>query len=100
MDYYTIAGMVVAALIAYAGAYKSIRKESENDRKPIEDLNISITKLNANFQHMLENDDVRDKRLQKHGTEIDRLKEKQIINEKLLNEHEIRLGFLEDKKDE
>lgn len=100
MDYYTIAGMVIVALIAYAGAYRSIKKESANDRKPIEDLNISITKLNANFQHMLESDDIRDKRIEKHGAELDKLKEKQIINEKLLNSHEIRIGYLEDKKED
>lgn len=100
MDYYTIAGMVIVALIAYAGSYRSIKKESVNDRKPIEDLNISITKLNINFQHMLENDDVRDKRIENHGKEIDALKEKQIINEKILNEHEFRIGIMEDRAED
>lgn len=95
MDYYTIVGMVVVALIAFFGSYASVKKNVVDDRKPIEDLNNSITELNINFKHMLQSDDIRDKRIEKHGMEIDEIKEKQQINEKLLDRHEQRIGMLE-----
>ena len=97
MDYYAIAGMVVIALIAILGYMNSIKKEVQNDREPIEKMNISITKLNENFKHMLYNDEVRDSRLNKHGDEIDKIVERQRTNEKTLENHELRLQNLEKK---
>lgn len=97
MDYYAIAGMVVIALIAILGYMNSIKKEVQNDREPIEKLNISITKLNENFKHILYNDEVRDSRLNKHSDEIDKIVERQRSNEKTLANHELRLHNLEKK---
>lgn len=97
MDYYTIAGMVIVAVLAFLGSYYSIKKNAVDDRKPLEDLNINITKLNVNFEHMMENDDIRDARLKKHGEEIDSIKERQRSNERVLDRHESRLDILEGK---
>lgn len=97
MDYYTIAGMVIVAVLAFLGSYYSIKKNAVDDRKPLEDLNINITKLNVNFEHMMENDDIRDARLKKHGEEIDNIKERQRNNERVLDRHESRLDILEGK---
>lgn len=64
---------------------------------PVIKLNNSITLLNANFESMMRNDEVRDRRIEKHGEEIDGLREKQRMNEKILDIHELRIGKLEDK---
>lgn len=64
---------------------------------PVIKLNNSITLLNANFEAMMRNDEVRDRRIEKHGEEIDGLREKQRTNEKILDLHELRIGKLEDR---
>ena len=63
---------------------------------PVIKLNTNITKLNTNFENMMKNDEVRDRRIEKHGKEIDEIKAQQKRNEKLLDRHEIRLGMLEE----
>lgn len=98
MDYYAIIGMVVLALIAIFGFLISIRKSMNDDRKPIEDLNISVTRLNGNFENMLQRDSIRDKRLDKHEDEIDIIRETQRQNEKTLAKHELRIEALEKQK--
>lgn len=95
MDYYTVAGMVAAGFIAIFGFMASIKKSLNDEKRPIEELNISITKLDASINHMLENDSVRDKRITKHGAQIDELKEAQRANEKILANHELRISSLE-----
>lgn len=95
MDYYAIVGMVVICLIAVVGFFISIKKSLSDDRKPLEDLNIAITKLNTNFENMLTQDKVRDKRLEKHSVEIDGIIERQRTNEKQLANHELRINSLE-----
>lgn len=97
MDYYTVAGMVIVALLAFAGSYWSIKKNTVDDRKPLEDLNISITKLNTHFEHMLENDETRDQRLKKHGEEIDKIRERQRDNERTLDRHGQDIEYLKEK---
>lgn len=97
MDYYLIFGMVMVAFIAIVGFFLSIKKNMMDDRKPLEELNISITRLNTNFENMLQNDKIRDNRINKHGEEIDEVIEKQRINEKLLDNHELRIGHIEKK---
>ena len=67
MDYYIIVGMVVISLIAIISFLNSFKKSIQEDRKPLTDLNNSITELNANFKNMLANDETRDKRISKHG---------------------------------
>lgn len=98
MDYYAIIGMVVLALIAIFGFLISIRKSMNDDRKPIEDLNISVTRLNGNFENMFQRDSIRDKRLDKHEDEIDIIREAQRQNEKTLAKHELRIEALEKRK--
>lgn len=95
MDYYQIVGFVVIALIAIVGFFISIKKSLNDERKPIEDLNASIVRLNINFEHMLENDKIRDGRITKHGEEIDHILEQQRENEKTLVKHDLRIGSLE-----
>lgn len=97
MDYYTIVGLVVVALIALSSVVIQLRKSAREDMQPIEDLNLNIVKLNANFEHMMKSDEIRDKRIEKHGVEIDRLVERQKDNEKTLLAHDIKLKNIEDK---
>lgn len=97
MDAYTVTGAVVVVLISLVGFYFSVKKNIASELKPMEDLNINIVKLNANFEHMLESDDVRDKRINKHGEEIDEIREQQMRNEKVLDRHEMRLDNIEKK---
>lgn len=99
MDYYEIVGLVVIALIAIAGFFISIRRLLVDEKKPLEELNINIAKLNTNFEHIIENDKVRDRRINKHGEEIDELVDVQRENEKKLDNHEMRLGRIEKKID-
>lgn len=95
MDYYAVAGMVAAGFIAIFGFMASIKKSLSDEKRPIEELNLSVTKLDASINHMIENDTVRDKRLTKHGSQIDEIVERQRMNEKLLAEHELRIRNLE-----
>lgn len=97
MEYYEIVGLVLVALIAIASFLYSIKKNTKEDMLPLEELNINITKLNSNFEYMLKIDEVRDKRINKHGKEIDEIVERQRDNEKKLDNHEYRLTTLEKK---
>lgn len=99
MDYYAIVGMVALALVALFGfliTFKaSIKKEIDDGRKPIDELNINVIRLNSNFDYMRERDGNRDQRINKHGTEIDTIIEKQRANEKALAQLEMRVGVIE-----
>lgn len=88
MEYYAVFGMLGVALIAIIGFLISIKNNIKEENKPIEELNVTITRLNANFENMLDNDKVRDKRIENHGKEIDDLKEN-------MNNHETRISILE-----
>lgn len=57
---------------------------------PIIQLNVNITKLNTNFENMMERDKERDNRITAHGKEIENI-------EKIVNIHEWRLKDLEVK---
>lgn len=87
-DYYAITGMVVIALGAVISLIISVKKSIADERKPMEDLNANLIKLNANFEHMLESDKIRDSRIAKHGSELDDLSEK-------VSDHETRITVLE-----
>lgn len=91
MEYYAVFGMVGVGLIAIIGFLISIKNNIKEENKPIEELNVTITRLNTNFENMLANDKVRDKRLETHGKEIDDLKED-------VNNHETRISILESVK--
>ena len=67
MNYYEIVGLVTLALIAIISFSISIRKTLTDDRKPLEELNTNIIKLNANFQNMLDKLATQEKRLNKLG---------------------------------
>ena len=73
MDYYAIVGMVVIAFIALFGFLHSFKKSTEDEKKPMQELNNSIIRLNVNFENMLKNDQIRDNRIRIHGKEIDEL---------------------------
>lgn len=99
MDYYAIVGMVALAFVALFGFLvsikTSIKKSIDEERKPIEDLNMNVVRLNMNFDYMRERDEIRDQRINKHGVEIDTMREKQRANEKALAQLEMRVGTLE-----
>lgn len=57
---------------------------------PIIQLNVNITKLNTNFENMMERDKERDNRISTHGKEIENI-------EKIVNIHEWRIKDLEEK---
>ena len=97
MDYYLIFGMVVVALIAIYGIYKSIQKDAEARQKPLNDLNINIIKLSESIDAMHQRDVIRDKRLEKHGQEIDELDDRVHEAEHILSNHETRIQSLEHK---
>lgn len=97
MDYYAVLGLMFAALVAIVGFFISIKKTINDERKPIEDLNENIVRLNANFDNMMRNDEIRDLRITKHGEQIDRVIETQRQNEKTLSNHELRIKNLEDR---
>lgn len=86
---------MTVALIAIISFFISIRKTIRDDRKPLEELNTNIVKLNANFQNMLDKLAVQEKRLNKHGIEIDEIIENQRDNEKKLDRHELRIERIE-----
>lgn len=100
MDYYEILGITLACFIVIAGFFVSIKKSVNDDKKPLDELNANIIKLNTNFENMLTSNAVRDKRIEKHGMEIDSIVEKQRENEKTLSNHEIRLGAVEKRLDD
>lgn len=97
MDYYAVLGLMFAALVAIVGFFISIKKTIDDERKPIEDLNENIVRLNANFDNMMRNDEIRDVRITKHGDQIDKIIETQRQNEKTLSNHELRIKNLEDR---
>lgn len=83
-------GLLVGALAVLVGLVAAIIT-------PIIKLNSNIVKLNEGLAYMKENDAVRDKRIENHGKEIDDIIEKQKMNEKILDRHELRIGSLEEK---
>lgn len=97
MDTNAIIGVVIMAVITVGGFVITWRKSIKDDQKPLQDLNVNIIELNANFKNMLENDRIRDERITKHGREIEEIKDQQQKNEKVLDRHEIRINNLEEK---
>lgn len=104
MEYYAIVGMVVICLIALFGFNVSLKKSYKEDVQQFQSLNENIIKLNANFEHMLASDKVRDDRIGKHGSEIDKLAKDQdnlhfrVGNlEKVADRHEQRISNLEER---
>lgn len=95
MEYYTIVGMVLVAIIAIFSFYVTIKKSVKEELGSLDELNINVVRLNSNFEHMLERDGIRDKRIDKHGKEVDELKENMQSVDKALIRHEYRISQLE-----
>lgn len=87
IEYYTIVGMVVICLIAIITVYFAIsgnvKKDAEKkekqkieELKAMNDLTMQMNELNMNIRNMVINDEIRDKRITKHGEEIDTLKDR------------------------
>ncbi len=109
MDINLFYGMALVFTVMIVGLYYNIKRDikaSESERvEPLNKLNTSITELNTTIRHMIENDQVRDNRINNHGREIDD-NTKKIINldnrtrtlEKHSDRLELRVGKLEERK--
>lgn len=83
-------GWLIGALATIIGLLTAITV-------PIIRVNSNLVKLNSNFEYMRQGDETRDKRIEKHGNEIDVLNKKQLTTEKILDRHELRLENIEEK---
>lgn len=81
MEYYTILGVVVACLIAIIGVFATIKKTLKDEQKPMQDLNLNITRLTCAIENMQKDDGVRDDRIARHGNEIDELQRQVTIHD-------------------
>ena len=97
MDYYMIFGMVAVCVIALVGFYITFVKYIKDKDEPTKELNINLTKLNANFEHMIELDEIRDRRITTHGKEIDELRNGVNDLDKRVTKNEVRVDNLEEK---
>lgn len=88
VDYYTVLGMVLACFIAIIGVYFTIKNNATKEKEPINDLNLNIARLTEAIKNMEKNDEVRDRRINKHGEEIDALN-------KVVNLHEARINNID-----
>jgi hypothetical protein len=95
VEYYVIVGMVAVAFVLLFGFISSFKKSIEEEKKPIQELNNSIIRLNINFENMLANDKTRDERIGNHGKEIDKLENRVLETEHELSNHEGRIQSLE-----
>lgn len=66
--------------------------------KPVLSLKEQLVTLNLKYSHMVEKDTIRDKRIEKHGIEIDKLDDRLHEAEHELSNHETRIQSLERKK--
>jgi len=99
-----IVGMVLVALSVFYVFYQNIKKDFKSDEERrtkelevLNELNINIVKLSASIETMKANDLVRDKRIEKHGDEIDQNRKQIYKNIEKLNDHESRIHSLENK---
>lgn len=82
-------------MIAITGFMISIKKNITEEKEPINELNINIVKLTESIDAMKERDVVRDRRITKHGEEIDKIKDDLAERGKVLSNHEYRIQSLE-----
>ena len=73
MDYYMIVGMVVVAVIAIFGFTNSIKKETIKEQNIFLDLKVCITQLTDEIKSMNDTNKNHEKRIEKHGMQIDAL---------------------------
>ena len=72
MDEMQIVGYVVSAIITLGGFLAVVMKFIQ----PINDLRVVIQKLNDNIESLWDDHDTLDKRIEKHGQQIDDLENK------------------------
>lgn len=75
MSYEEVLGFVFIAFIAICGFFINVKKSLKEEKKPLDELNNNIIRLNANFENMLEADKIRDQRITKHGLELEKVSE-------------------------
>lgn len=81
MDYYVIYGMVVASIIAIFGFVVSIKNETKKEQDIFARLEMSITKLNSTIDNLSAENIKRDKRIEKHGEQIDDIDHRLVVME-------------------
>lgn len=75
MSYEEVFGFTFIAFIAICGFFLNVKKSLKEEKKPLDDLNNNIIRLNTNFENMLESDKIRDQRITKHGLELEKVSE-------------------------
>lgn len=80
MNYEEILGFMAVGFIALIGFMISIKKYMTDERKPLDQLNENIIRLNENIKNMAKADEIRDKRIGEHGKEIEELQKKAEVN--------------------
>lgn len=95
MDYYLIFGMVVVAMIAVLGFITSIKNEGKKEQSLFEQLNISITQLNDEIRRMNDITVSNEKRIEKHGKQIDDLDNCVSDIEKQVSIHDLKISNIE-----
>lgn len=73
MDYYLIFGMVVVAMIAIFAFIHSIKQETIKEQNIFLDLKICITQLTDEIKNMNDTNRSHERRIEKHGLQIDAL---------------------------
>lgn len=72
---------IVLGLIALGTAYLTMKKSWKEEQQPLQELSLNIARLTSAIDNMRANDLIRDRRIEKHGKEIDTLKEVTVKNE-------------------
>lgn len=80
MTYEQVLGFMALGFIALIGFMISIKKYMADERKPLEQLNENIIRLNENIKNMEKADEIRDRRIGEHGKEIEQLQKKAEVN--------------------
>lgn len=80
MNYEEILGFMAVGFIVLIGFMFSIKKYMTDERKPLDQLNENIIRLNENIKNMAKADEIRDKRIGEHGKEIEELQKKAEVN--------------------
>lgn len=73
VDYYMVVGMVLIAVIAIFGFTNSIKKETVKEQNIFLDLKVCITQLTDEIKSMNDTNKNHEKRIEKHGMQIDTL---------------------------
>ena len=88
MSYEAVLGMSFLAFVAIITFFINIKKTLNEEKKPIDLLNENIIRLNENIKNMAKSDEIRDRRITRHGEEIDELKKTVAVNTNRINQVE------------